>query len=46
VTERPIIEVNGNSDNDLERAQWLHKIYDAACQHVRDRDEPVHEVCY
>jgi len=46
MTKAPIFEVHGNTENDLERAQWLRDIYAAACQHVRDRDEPLHEVCY
>jgi hypothetical protein len=46
MTNAPIFEVNGNSVNDLERAQWLRDIYAAACQHVRNCEEPLHEACY
>lgn len=46
MAKEPIFEVNGDSENDLERAQWLRDIYAAACQRVRDHDEPLHEACH
>ncbi len=46
MTERPEIDVHGNTANHLEQAGWLLSIYEATRENVLRRDEPLHEICY
>lgn len=46
MSQNPLFDVHGNSENDLQRLQWLRDIFDATGKHVSTADEPAHEVCH